>query len=100
MVSTTGWAELMNGSMLDAVYTMYDTSFGSMGIVVVILFFVFQFMLYSKTRNPTLMFIIGLFFTSLYALSKFVQPFSLHIIFIVLVFELAGILYMSLFGGN
>ena len=96
--NATGWSELMNGDMIKAVYTMYDTAFGSMGIVVVILFFVYQMMLYSKTQNLALMWVVGIMFAILYALSKFVEPFSVQIIFLILVFELAGILYLLLFN--
>jgi len=97
-VNATGWSELMDGNMISAVYTMFDTAFGSMGLVVVILFFVYQIMLYSKTKNLTLMWIVGIMFASLYALSAFVEPLSVQIIFLILVFELAGILYMLLFN--
>jgi len=97
-VNATGWNELMDGNMISAVYTMFDTAFGGMGIVVVILFFVYQLMLYMKTKNITLMWIIGIIFASLYATSSFVEVFSVQIIFLLLVFELAGILYLLLFA--
>ena len=97
-VNATGWNELMDGNMVSAVYTMFDTAFGGMGIVVVILFFVYQLMLYMKTKNITLMWIIGIIFASLYATSSFVEVFSVQIIFLLLVFELAGILYLLLFA--
>ncbi len=97
-VNTTGWTELMDGNMIAAVYTMFDTAFGGMGMVVVILFFVYQLMLYMKTKNLTLMWTIGIIFASLYATSQFVEPFSVQIIFLLLVFELGGILYLLLFA--
>ena len=97
-VNTTGWNELMDGNMISAVYTMFDTAFGGMGIVVVILFFVYQVMLYAKTKNLTLMWIVGIMFASLHAASSFVEQFSVQIIFLLLVFELAGILYMLFFS--
>ena len=97
-VNATGWSELMDGNMISAVYTMFDTSFGSMGLVVVILFVVYQIMLYQKTQNLTLMWFIGILFASLYAASQFVEPFSVQIIFLLLVFELAGMLYLWLFA--
>jgi len=97
-INATGWTELMNGHMISAVYTMFNTAFGGMGIVVVILFFVYQIMLYMKTKNITLMWVIGIIFASLYASSSFVEVFSVQIIFLLLVFELAGILYLLLFA--
>jgi len=96
-INTTGWNELMDGHMILAVYTMFDTAFGNMGIIVVILFFLYQFMLYMKTQNLTLMWIIGIMFTSLYASTAVVEQFSVQIMFLLLVFELAGILYLYLF---
>jgi len=97
-INATGWTELMDGNMIGAVYTMYDTAFGNMGLIVVILFFVYQAMLYSKTHNLTLMWVIGIMFASLYGLSAFVEPFTVQIIFLILVFELGGILYLLLFN--
>lgn len=97
-VNATGWTELLDGNTIGAVYTMFDTAFGNMGIVIVILFFVYQSMLYMKTKNLTLMFIIGVIFAGLYVGSSFVEPFSVPIIFLILLFELAGILYLLLFS--
>lgn len=100
-VDTVGWTQLMDGNMTSAVYTMFDTRFGSMGLIVVILFIVYQFMLYWKTQNLTLMWIVGLMFASLYAAnSVMVTPFSLKFIFFILVFEFAGILYLLLFSKS
>ena len=95
-----GWDALMDGNMIEAVYTMFDISFGSMGIVVVILFMVYQVMLYSKTQNLALMFFTGALFTGLYVTSQYVEPFSVKIIAFILVLELAGIFYMALTMGK
>ena len=97
-VNATGWSELIDGNMVGAVYNMFDTAFGGMGIVVVILFFVYQVMLFTKTRNLSLCFITGSIFASLYATSMFVEQVSVGIIFLLLVFELGAILYMLLFA--
>jgi len=97
-VNATGWSYLMDGKMIKAVYTMYDASFGNLGIIVVILFVVYQSMLWTKTKNLTLMWITGMIFGSMYALSTFAEAFSMRIIFLILVFELAGILYLLLFN--
>ncbi len=97
-VNVTGWTELMDGNMIGAAYTMFDQALGGMGMVVVILFVLYQFMLYMKTQNLTLMWTIGIMFASLYVGSKFVETFSVQIIFLLLVFELAGILYLLLFA--
>ena len=99
-VNATGWTDLINGNMIAAVYNMFDTAFGSMGIVVVLLFIVYQIMLYQKTKNLTLMWIIGIIFASLYVRCIYVEQFSVKIIFFMLVVELAGILYMTFFSKS
>ena len=96
-VNTTGWTELMDGNMIGAVYTMFDQAFGGMGLVVVILFIVYQMMLYWKTRNITLMWIIGVLFVALYSISNIYEPFAMRIIFLLLVLQLGGIFYLLLF---
>lgn len=96
-VNATGWSELMDGNMINAVYVMFDTAFGSMGLVIVLLFLVYQLMLYWKTRNLTLMWVIGVFFVALYSISSFYEKFSMNIIFLILVLELGGILFLILF---
>ena len=92
--NATGWNELYSGNMISAAYTMYNVAFANW--FVAILFFVYQFMLFMKTRNATLCWVTGLFFAALYAVSVFVKSISIQAIFLLLVFELAGILYMLL----
>jgi len=94
MANATGWTELYRGDLVSAVFTLFDTAL--LGWMVAILFFVYQFMLYLKTRNATICFVTGLMFVSLYATSIFVKSASVHIMFLILVFELAGILYALL----
>ena len=89
-----GWQELFDGHMISAAFCMYDTAF--VGWTVAILFIVYQFMLLFKTRNLTLAWVTGLFFVSLYAASAFVTAYSLQFIFLLLVFELGGIIYFWL----
>jgi hypothetical protein len=95
--NVTGWSELMDGHMVQAVYTMFNTAMGNTGWPVIFLFFTYQIMLFIKTRNLTLMWITGIIFASMYGLSVYVEPFSVQIMFLLLVFELGGILYMLLF---
>lgn len=94
--NATGWNELFNGSLFKASYTVYSSALGAW--VIPILFIVFQFMLYYKTRNATLMWVTGLFFVSLYAtaawIGSYVEEYSVSLMFIVLVFELAGIFFV------
>lgn len=90
--NATGWVNLTNGALIAAAFELFDTALA--GWTVGILFFIFQFMLILKARNLTLNFITGIFFASLYLTSTFVTAGSAQIIFVMLVFELAGILYL------
>ena len=94
MADVEGWAQLMNGSMINAAFVMYDAALAHWTIA--ILFFVYQIVLLIKTRNITLAWTTGLIFASLYAISAFVKPISIQAIFLILVLELGGILYMLL----
>ena len=87
-----GWQELFDGHLISAAYVMYDAAL--VHWTVGILFFIYQIMLFYKTRNLTLCWVTGLFFAALYATSTFVTVASVQIIFVLLVFELAGILYL------
>ena len=92
--NATGWTQLMDGKMISAAYYMYNTAF--MNYFTFIIFIIFQAMLWYKTRSATLTWVTGLFFASLYAVSTFVETVSIQWIFIMLVVQLAGILYMWL----
>ena len=96
VMNATGWTQMMDGNLVSAAFTMYDAAF--VGWTVGILFFVYELMLLIKTRNLPLAFITGMFFASMYITStfQFVKPISSQIIFVLLVFELAGILYLWL----
>ena len=85
------WTPLYDGHLLTAAFTLYNEAF--IGWAVVVLFVIYQFMLLIKTKNITLSWVTGVFFVSLYATSQFVNAIGLQVLFIILVFELAGILY-------
>lgn len=93
--NTTGWGDLINGNILKAVYNMYDAAL--YGWTVAILFFVFQSMLYMKTKNATLCWIMGLFFAALYGTSIYVKAVTVQFMFALLIIELGGILFMIFF---
>lgn len=101
-INSTGWSQLMDGNLIGAVFTMYDSAGGPTGLfepvlagwTVAILFFVYQFMLWIKTRNLALSFITGIFFASMYAGSIIMKPISIQIIAVLLIFEAGAILYM------
>lgn len=96
--NSTGWEYLIQGELPYSVYYMFDqTVFGGMGLFVIVLFVIFQIMLYFKTGNLTSMWVIGILFASMYGLSQLVNPLAVNILFGILVFELAGILLLMYF---
>jgi hypothetical protein len=58
------------------------------------LFFVYQIMLWIKTRNLGLCFITGLFFAALFVGGTLVKTISWPLIIVFLILELGAILYM------
>ncbi|MAH45342.1 hypothetical protein CMI37_05910 [Candidatus Pacearchaeota archaeon] len=100
MADVVGWAELMDGNMTTAVYTMFNTSWsagGTTGWFIVILFFVYQAMLFMKTKNLMLCWVTGIMFASLWGTTLFVEAISLQFMWFLLVLELGGILYLIVF---
>ena len=96
-VNATGWSNLINGKLVEASYELYNSAPFLGGWAVAILFMVFQFMLYIKTRNLIMMWVTGIFFASMYLTSVFVVDFSRNIIVSILILELTGILYYIFF---
>ena len=98
-----GWTELYNASIVKASFVMFDSAF--MGWSIVILFVVYQFMVFIKTRTLTASWAVGALFISMYygalKLSSsgyaFMKPIAGQILLVILVFELAGIVYYWLF---
>lgn len=98
-VNATGWAELYNGDIVTAAFVMYDTAF--QGWTIVILFLIYQFLAYMKTRTLTTGWIMGVLVASLFAASTVMsatglpvfKPLALQVMFVILVIEFAGILY-------
>ena len=99
-VNATGWPELFDGHIVTAAFVMYDAALA--GWTVAILFIVYQFMLWMKTRNMTIMWITGAMFAGMFVTAQILdatgnpilKPISIQVIFAILVFELGAILYM------
>jgi len=97
--NATGWQQLIDGNIITASFIMFDTAL--MGWTIAILFIVYQILLYMKSQNATLNFIMGIIFLSMYLSAKtislfpVIQPLSTGIMFLILVFELASILYYA-----
>jgi len=97
--NATGYPELIDGNLITAVFTLFDTAL--LGWTITILFIVYQLLLYMKSRNLLLNFIMGIIFVSLYigklASSGFpvLQPLATNVMFLILVLELAAIFYYA-----
>lgn len=97
--NVTGWSQLIDGNMIGASFAMYDEAF--VGLIVAMLFIVYQIMLYLKTSNITICWVTGAIFAGMYItgniFSSIVHSNSVWVIFVLLVFELAAIIYMLVF---
>jgi hypothetical protein len=94
--NVTGWSQLMDGNMIYAAFTMYDTAF--LGTTIAILFFVYQLMLYMKTKNLTLAWVTGVLFASMYitgnVAASIVHPASVWIMMVLLSLEIGAIIFL------
>ena len=93
-VNATGWEQVISGNatgLITGVFTMYNTAL--LGAFVGILFFIYQFMLYMKSRSAVLCFTTGIIFAGMYLGSFIITPWSTRLIILLLVFELGGILF-------
>jgi len=93
--NVTGWNEMMDANLIKASFVMYDTAWN--GWIVGILFILYEFMLLIKTKNLPLALTTGLMFAGLYLMSEFVKQASATIIVLMLVLEIAAILYLAFF---
>lgn len=96
-INATGWSNFIQGNLVEAAYDVFDNAFYGIHIAIPILFLLMQFMLYIKTKNATLTWIVGIFTASLYLTSIFVDPLAKTIIMGVLIVEAAGILFYLFF---
>ena len=100
-VNASGWSELIRGDLVPAAMTMFNAAPILNGWVIAILFFVFQFMLYIKSKNITLMWVMGIFFAAMFltatATREYVPVLSQNIIVGLLILEAGGILYYIFF---
>lgn len=86
---------MMDGQLIQAAYVMFNAEVGGWSIGV--LFLVYQFMLWMKTKNLTACVITTMMFVALFFSSTLLPRYSMVIITVTLVFELAGILYLWIF---
>jgi hypothetical protein len=95
-MNATGWEQMMDGQLIQAAVTMYNIEVG--GWVIGVLFLVYQFMLYMKTRNHAACVVITILFCGLFFTSVLLPTYSMIIITVVLVFQLGAIFMHWIFG--
>ena len=95
MANVTGWNELYSGNLIQAAVQLYNIEVG--GWAIGVLFIVYQFMLYLKTRSLPLAIVTTMFFLMMGLSAVFLKEWSKVIIIVTLVMEIAGILYLWVF---
>ena len=96
--TTTGYSNLAAGNPLLAVYNMYNAIF--VGYLVLFLFVVFQILLFIKARSLTSNFVTGLIFAGIVSVYTVVKTTSIHLMFVMLVLEGAGIVVLLFKKGS
>lgn len=93
VVNATGWNELVGThNPVLASYTMFNDAFN--GFFVVVLFVIFQLMLYQKTKSALLGFMITIMFMALWlGNTAIINQVSVPFIFLIAVIQLGVILY-------
>ena len=93
--NVSGWNELLGThNPVYASYAMFNASDAFNGFFVVALFFVFQIMLYQKTKSTLLGFIITIMFMAMWLGNiGIINQVSVPLIFLVGVIQLGVILY-------
>ena len=92
---TTPWEYLINGSLIRAAYEAYNQPFAFSGVEnypIGILFLVFQILLYIRANSIGYHFIVSLI--SFAVLFVFIPVIIKGIIVVILILELAGIIYV------
>jgi len=89
MNNVTGWNELMDGNLVGASFTMFDSALG--GWFVTFIFFAYLGLLLYKTKSTTSIVVGGLIFVGLYA--SYLQAITMPIIIMISALTLAGIIF-------
>ena len=89
MANVTGWNELLLGRVVMASRLMFEYYWGDWFIT--LLFIMFKIILYYSTESILLSFITSLLFLSV--MSAYINPQAFGLVIVIMVFELAGILY-------
>lgn len=91
MANVTGWNELMNGSIVEASFVLFNTSFKSNFLL--LLFVTLSSVLYMKTKNTALTFSLGMIFFVMFYTQLAESPITVTSIILILTFELGLALY-------
>jgi len=90
-INTTGWNDLLAGHIIQASYNYWEILLN--GWFIAIIFILYESLILIKTRNMTIGWATGLFFMAVYATTAIYKPISVNVMFLILVFELAAILF-------
>jgi len=87
--------KLLEGKIIEAAWVAFDVPLA--GWTIALLFFVFQIMLFVKTRNMTISYTLGLIFVAVFGSLGYIRYESLSVMFVLLILQLSGIGIMWLF---
>jgi len=62
--NATGWGLLLNGSLVKASFTLFNTTMG--GWFIILIFFTYQAMLWMKLQSPATNLLTGLLYMGVY----------------------------------
>jgi hypothetical protein len=93
IANVTGWNYIIQGKLIEASFSMFDTALN--GWTVGILFLVFQFMLIIKTRSLTLSATSAMIFLAMMIGQTYLKSQSLLLLWIIVIVEIGGILYLA-----
>lgn len=92
-INATGWINLTDGHPIAAATTMFNTAFS--GYFIVMLFFIFEMLLYYKTKSFTMCWVTSSFFTAL--MYGYIPIPARSLLLFILVFSLAYMIYFNFF---
>jgi len=93
MANVTGWNELVNGTIVESSYSLFNSSFA--GSFLLVAFMTLSITLLIKTKSATISFVAGMiFFTMFYS---YLNPLSLMVMIPILIFEMGASMYQSFF---
>jgi hypothetical protein len=97
--NVTGWNELINGQVVAAVFTAFDTPIGGGGYMLLGLFIVLSAVLVIKT-NIEIAFIVGIIFLGVFGTTPWINNWAKYFIIGILIVEFGVILFKTFFKNG